>query len=115
MDRRPPRSTRTDTLFPYTTLFRSGIRRPCPQRGSISVSTSHPRCSRRAGRRLATNEREMMMRDLHDEELRALLAFRQRHGRCWKADRKRVGWGKSGSVSVDLGGSRNIKKKNTIA
>src|SRR3546814_7818606 len=26
MIRRPPRSTRTDTLFPYTTLFRSGIR-----------------------------------------------------------------------------------------
>src|SRR3546814_10560594 len=34
MIRRPPRSTRTDTLFPYTTLFRSGsdgspIARPC--------------------------------------------------------------------------------------
>src|SRR3546814_15166481 len=32
MLRRPPRSTRTDTLFPYTTLFRSagglGLRRP---------------------------------------------------------------------------------------
>src|SRR3546814_14030552 len=28
MIRRPPRSTRTDTLFPYTTLFRSR-RRPC--------------------------------------------------------------------------------------
>src|SRR3546814_3699783 len=27
MIRRPPRSTRTDTLFPYTTRFRSG-RRP---------------------------------------------------------------------------------------
>src|SRR3546814_1582033 len=28
MIRRPPRSTRTDTLFPYTTLFRSqGLRR----------------------------------------------------------------------------------------
>src|SRR3546814_5398034 len=27
MIRRPPRSTRTDTLFPYTTLFRS----PCSQ------------------------------------------------------------------------------------
>src|SRR3546814_1578851 len=26
MIRRPPRSTRTDTLFPYTTLFRSGLR-----------------------------------------------------------------------------------------
>src|SRR3546814_6877229 len=25
MIRRPPRSTRTDTLFPYTTLFRSNI------------------------------------------------------------------------------------------
>src|SRR3546814_2180426 len=29
MIRRPPRSTRTDTLFPYTTLFRS----PCQGRG----------------------------------------------------------------------------------
>src|SRR3546814_14669201 len=28
MIRRPPRSTRTDTLFPYTTLFRSSGRRP---------------------------------------------------------------------------------------
>src|SRR3546814_4929800 len=26
MIRRPPRSTRTDTLFPYTTLFRSPVR-----------------------------------------------------------------------------------------
>src|SRR3546814_20082072 len=26
MIRRPPRSTRTDTLFPYTTLFRSTVR-----------------------------------------------------------------------------------------
>src|SRR3546814_12387221 len=25
---RPPRSTRTDTLFPYTTLFRSEVRAP---------------------------------------------------------------------------------------
>src|SRR3546814_5961077 len=28
MIRRPPRSTRTDTLFPYTTLFRSDPPRP---------------------------------------------------------------------------------------
>src|SRR3546814_2409643 len=28
MIRRPPRSTRTDTLFPYTTLFRSVIVNP---------------------------------------------------------------------------------------
>src|SRR3546814_4554300 len=32
MIRRPPRSTRTDTLFPYTTLFRSkALRRNAPQ------------------------------------------------------------------------------------
>src|SRR3546814_14385648 len=34
MLRRPPRSTRTDTLFPYTTLFRSGR---YPGRGSPAV------------------------------------------------------------------------------
>src|SRR3546814_3874967 len=28
MRRRPPRSTRTDPLFPYTTLFRSGFDQP---------------------------------------------------------------------------------------
>src|SRR3546814_3652096 len=30
MIRRPPRSTRTDTLFPYTTLFRSRVSRVLP-------------------------------------------------------------------------------------
>src|SRR3546814_12575893 len=38
MIRRPPRSTRTDTLFPYTTLFRSPrfahLARPCADRGA---------------------------------------------------------------------------------
>src|SRR3546814_11200406 len=39
MKRRPPRSTRTDTLFPYTTLFRSPARdeRPCTRRSFISI------------------------------------------------------------------------------
>src|SRR3546814_10294164 len=32
MIRRPPRSTRTDTLFPYTTLFRSNPHGPRPHR-----------------------------------------------------------------------------------
>src|SRR3546814_8928093 len=34
MIRRPPRSTRTDTLFPYTTLFRSS-RRPHEMRARV--------------------------------------------------------------------------------
>src|SRR3546814_11664599 len=41
MIRRPPRSTRTDTLFPYTTLFRSAGNR---------CSARHPRSTRRPRR-----------------------------------------------------------------
>src|SRR3546814_9402144 len=42
MIRRPPRSTRTDTLFPYTTLFRS--RDP---RRRLRVATKYPEIARR--------------------------------------------------------------------
>src|SRR3546814_7654129 len=38
MIRRPPISTRTDTLFPYTTLFRSRHARNRPDGGAISAS-----------------------------------------------------------------------------
>src|SRR3546814_2490310 len=45
MIRRPPRSTRTDTLFPYTTLFRSSsvaggrrISRSVTRRGPLSIA-----------------------------------------------------------------------------
>src|SRR3546814_11039131 len=49
--RRPPRSTRTDTLLPYTTLFRSSIsRKPCGSncayaalRGIHTQHTGHAR------------------------------------------------------------------------
>src|SRR3546814_9309461 len=37
MMRRPPRSTRTDTRFPYTTLFRSGILHPLHGMGLAAV------------------------------------------------------------------------------
>src|SRR3546814_3038513 len=45
MIRRPPRSTRTDTLFPYTTLFRSraavdiaaGDGTPLPRAGAMTI------------------------------------------------------------------------------
>src|SRR3546814_9898438 len=37
MIRRPPRSTRTDTLFPYTTLFRSTVvEAPAPRFGAVT-------------------------------------------------------------------------------
>src|SRR3546814_7264653 len=50
MIRRPPRSTRTDTLFPYTTLFRSDtVGHQYNQAGSddeSSSSSSSPRSSK---------------------------------------------------------------------
>src|SRR3546814_18309434 len=36
MIRRPPRSTRTDTLFPYTTLFRSIVAPGIPDRVALA-------------------------------------------------------------------------------
>src|SRR3546814_5523727 len=48
MIRRPPRSTRTDTLFPYTTLFRScSPAGAAAQSGGPTMATgrAHERCS----------------------------------------------------------------------
>src|SRR3546814_5748685 len=44
MKRQPPRTTRTDTLFPYTTLFRSGKRGEDDGeiRGRAGDGLSHP-------------------------------------------------------------------------
>src|SRR3546814_12639220 len=71
MIRRPPRSTRTDTLFPYTTLFRSVAfppPPPPPRLGRCSAAsqvvrdhpTSHDRPSRRSEEH--TSELQSLMR-----------------------------------------------------
>src|SRR3546814_13892630 len=56
MIRRPPRSTRTDTLFPYTTLFRSfgGGRRRQRQKSFRHVPPSRCRAASRESRRYAS-------------------------------------------------------------
>src|SRR3546814_4569614 len=41
MIRRPPRSTRTDTLFPYTTLFRSRVAGEPPASRGSGFSRAH--------------------------------------------------------------------------
>src|SRR3546814_20857586 len=53
MIRRPPRSTRTDTLFPYTTLFRSGHDAGLPGRRLLLERGAGPLegVARRQGRR----------------------------------------------------------------
>src|SRR3546814_3777701 len=55
MIRRPPISTRTDTLFPYTTLFRSGCRGRGPYRlvPGLPARVGKPPPGGRSVRRLA--------------------------------------------------------------
>src|SRR3546814_9232304 len=74
MIRRPPRSTRTDTLFPYTTLFRSILMRPHPDGGwlielnpdnlpRVLVDTEYyARVSRAARSEEHTSELQSLMR-----------------------------------------------------
>src|SRR3546814_6164370 len=62
MIRRPPRSTRTDTLFPYTTLFRSA--RPAVSR------SKPPRAAQRLYGRLLACERRS---EEHTSELQSLM------------------------------------------
>src|SRR3546814_18151557 len=111
MIRRPPRSTRTDTLFPYTTLFRSEL----PQAGARHVA-GHPRAAGQARGPPAQHAyvafhsqrgKAPSHRARDDGHLRAAC-------RAHRQDRKSVVKGKSVSVRVDLGGSTIIKKKKTI-
>src|SRR3546814_2074501 len=53
MIRRPPRSTRTDTLFPYTTLFRSRARR----RACVRAPAERRRARARRRRRQSARSR----------------------------------------------------------
>src|SRR3546814_7916274 len=100
MIRRPPRSTRTDTLFPYTTLFRSahqrgpvvllpparpvagGRRRPGGERllprGHAAAPHGVRRRGAEAGRHLAGRQRRLVRNDKcrseeHTSELQSLM------------------------------------------
>src|SRR3546814_2905288 len=67
MIRRPPRSTRTDTLFPYTTLFRSACSSSgtgCSAASSSNATTS--RCAMASSSNWARSEE-------HTSELQSLM------------------------------------------
>src|SRR3546814_13579030 len=59
MIRRPPRSTRTDTLFPYTTLFRSG-HHSCDPREESRIRYPYRRRGIRPERRHKVRSRKMV-------------------------------------------------------
>src|SRR3546814_3995634 len=69
MTRRPPRSTRTDTLFPYTSLFRSG----CARRALRGVGPVHARgvVQRQGPRRRLLDARHRS--EEHTSELQSLM------------------------------------------
>src|SRR3546814_1497093 len=85
MIRRPPRSTRTDTLFPYTTLFRSGRggtqqvrrdRRGCTwpdfHTGCVCCGRCHD-CSIQADHHRGGRGRQTHRSEEHTSELQSLM------------------------------------------
>src|SRR3546814_19023222 len=133
--RRPPRSTRTDTLFPYTTLFRSVVLvvklfllflQAVDERGTHvlaegwvaglpDLKPKHLHQLAKGGparHLLAAQSRGAVVRHVHRRDVADLITLAleadvlERHG-----DRKRVVSGTRVSVRVDIGGRRNIKKK----
>src|SRR3546814_12185203 len=144
MNRHPPKSTRTDTLVPYTTRFRSrGPDGARPDRHAADhdqyrfrhrhrhdlylPAVCHPADLRQPGRPVAATGRgRHRSRRLAAE---SLLAGHRAAGPAGDSgrrpdgvypdggrirDRKSVVWGKSVSVRVDLGGGRIIKNKTKI-
>src|SRR3546814_13791353 len=92
MIRRPPRSTRTDTRFPYTTLFRSAsftVRRT----GAISLNDAHRTSWRIVQPRAFRPPRHQPVRYPQAWPVRAVVAGvagqsaegRERHGPAWGA------------------------------
>src|SRR3546814_15485337 len=137
MFRRPPRSTRTATLLPYTTLFRSKpgperLRRRAPgllqQRQRVAQALpGGGREHRRIGLcQQALAQRQQVPGEVAAVDGRHVQRVQRAQGlgvvpvvevaamarQRFKRDRKSVVEGKSVSVSVDLGGGRIIKKKN---
>src|SRR3546814_4199002 len=84
MIRRPPRSTRTDTLFPYTTLFRSdrGDRRGlcraadplCRRVRAVPLRRGSSRADRRGDHRQGARRKGITIRsEEHTSELQSLM------------------------------------------
>src|SRR3546814_14704235 len=118
MIRRPPRSTRTDTLFPYTTLFRSDLvlAEYDIKIEDFEVWGGSTTCSERQLNVMAEGRADSGDRVSSITAGRIDAVFEEGiMSTTWKdiadtVDRKSVVSGKSGPVRVDHGGSRIIQK-----
>src|SRR3546814_8769718 len=88
MIRRPPRSTRTETLFPYTTLFRSKFGGSSPFFHSNDDGAGNP-----------WNRRAVVVGDGGTERHFAAATF----GVEWQAGSRRIA-----KMTADLGGGRTL-------
>src|SRR3546814_6847875 len=84
MIRRPPRSTRTDTLFPYTTLFRSGREQQRQAADQSDRGTHHRKGARCLGERRQRKKRFFAEQALDRQP-------RQEHGRAAQLVEQAVG------------------------
>src|SRR3546814_12037310 len=127
MTRRPPRATRTDTLFPYTTLFRSAGDRggrhrrraaglaPVPwARLGLPVRSSAAQLRTRGRVMVTLSEAVMAKARKYLREGRALQDDVDDSVWWIEGDRKSVGEGKGWTVRVGLRGGRMLKIKNRI-
>src|SRR3546814_14894520 len=115
MIRRPPRSTRTDPLFPYTTLFRSRLsrrgarlsrkpadRRIAPRRRArnqrvrrprdLAAVAAHPARARLGGARLARRAWRTRVERAAALHLRRRMRARPRHKPIGRAACRERGW-----------------------
>src|SRR3546814_17344611 len=129
MIRRPPRSTRTDTLFPFTTLFRSrqsspsnsaaawaGDIRITPSRtpGQTNLPPSSRLCTSTKPVRSQTKILILSARFDRNTKAAPLTGPRTNIHRTHAAstDQKSVEEGKSVYIREELGGRRTLKQKN---
>src|SRR3546814_15422508 len=117
MIRRPPRSTRTDTLFPYTTLFRSR-HADAVERDGNTLAVGDFADVRGAVILLVADDmvgagfaRGVLLRLGADGDDHRRANRLQPLDEDQPEDRKSVVSGKSVSVRVDIGGRRFVKKK----
>src|SRR3546814_1425223 len=74
MIRRPPRSTRTDTLFPYTTLFRSSVEQFDRRTGSSTQGLEERSTISQSERVSGRHDRQAQIRsEEHTSELQSLM------------------------------------------
>src|SRR3546814_19491097 len=135
MIRRPPRSTRTDTLFPYTTLFRSVLadfnqRRSAAEAQRRDLEGRSDEAAQRALQRLRGVETigdlpfDSILLPASGQQLLSIAPLLAYHDvdpsevrflgtSLWEdpPDRTSAVSGKRVSVRLDLGGPQVIKKK----